>query len=755
MRTSVMITVAINCYALVNLAMVFFFGCKKKEKELKREVRFRNAVLVTMVCVLLSTIMWTANGVDTALARFITKWVGFVLFFACQFMPLLLVAYIDSVVSVNSDSSGKRMKLLLIPMLVHSVLNVVNLFVPVLYDIDENNVFGYMYHGIPTFGIVGIYLTIAFVLTISGRKKLGKRSFVVIIIMCFLPVVFALISALYPDFSSSYCGYALCMLLIYFTIQRDSQESDSHIISTLASIYSTIIEIDLRKGEYRLHKSDDLGLTKPFSGNAQAFFEDFGDSMQKNAYDDFRSFIDFSSLDMRMKDNDMINMEGQNSKGKWNRYSIIASEREQSGRLRFVVFVAREIDDERRKELEHRQILEEKTEEAERANEAKRNFLSRMSHDIRTPINGIMGMTRVAMENEENFDKVKGSLAVIDQCSKTLLSLVNDVLDISRIENGKLELVREPFDLVTLFDSAASSIQGTAVSKNIQVNKDTSELKDRYLVGDEVRLKQVAMNIMSNAAKFTESNGHVDLSVKTERRPGGRFCDVTFIIKDDGVGMKEEFVHKLFEPFTQEKMSARSTYAGTGLGIAISKQIVDLMKGEIKIDSAEGVGTTVTIEIPLMIDCDHEDDRDNLNETNEVRIDKLAEELKGSRVMVVEDNPVNMMVAQTLLEEHGMTVDCAVDGVEAVQLFVSQPNYTYDYIIMDIMMPRMDGYEATKTIRSLDRADAKLVPIIALSANAFREDERGALESGMDAHVAKPLDLAILFKAMKDTKRRK
>lgn len=755
MQTSVLITVVVNSYALINLAILFIFGCKKKEKELKREIMFRNAVLATMICVFFSTVTWVVDGGPTSLDRILNKWCCFILFMACEIQPFFMAAYIDTVISVGSEASKKRIKYLLIPFIIHSVLVVINLFVPVLYYFDENNVFHYQFYGIGTFGIVGIYIIIAMLFIIFGRKRLKAKTLVVLLVMCVFPIAFGILQIMNPDFSSAYCGYALCMFVMYFTIQKDYQESNARVINSLADIYTTTLEIDLRKGEYRLFKSDDLKGERPFSGNAQKLFDEFCDTLRETSYGDFRAFTDFSSLDMRMKDKNMISMEGLDKQGKWRRYSIIADEREESGRLRNVVFVTREIEEERRKELEHRQMLEEKTEEAERANEAKRDFLSRMSHDIRTPINGIMGMTRVAMENEENFDKVKGSLAVIDQCSKTLLSLVNDVLDISRIENGKLEIVREPFDLSQMFDSAVSSIQGTAMTKNITVNKDTSQLKDRYFVGDEVRIKQVAMNIMGNAAKFTEKNGQIDLSVKTERRPGGRTCDVTFVIKDNGIGMNEDFVQKLFKPFIEGNKSARSTYSGTGLGIAISKQILDLMKGEIQIESEEGVGTTVTIELPLMIDCDHENDADNEVESAEVRIDKLGEELKGSRVLVVEDNPVNMMVAQTLLEEHGMTVDCAVDGVEAVQQFVAQPNNTYDFIIMDIMMPRMDGYEATRTIRSLDRADAKLVPIIALSANAYREDEKGAIDSGMDAHVAKPLDLAILFKVMKDTKKRK
>ena len=375
--------------------------------------------------------------------------------------------------------------------------------------------------------------------------------------------------------------------------------------------------------------------------------------------------------------------------------------------------------------------------DANAANIAKTTFLNHMSHDIRTPMNAIVGFTDIAMKRKPDKE-VEDCLKKIRQSSEYLMTLINDVLDISRIESGKLEYKPVLVDLRDMTDTVLSIARGYMENRDLNFSVSREELKNPYVMADELRIREVLLNIISNAVKFTKDGGTI--SFVAENCPGKdeHHLIVRYHISDTGIGMSEEFQTRIFDEFSQENNGARTSYKGTALGMAIAKQYVDLMGGKIEVSSRQGVGSAFTVEIPLLI-AEHV-----LTEEKE----KLRKDidLHGLHVLLAEDNDLNAEIAIALLEEKGMIVTRTTDGKSALTQFCNTVPGTFDLILMDIMMPEMNGYETTKAIRNLpDRPDGKEIPIIAMTANAFAEDVQAALKAGMDDHVAKPIDMSILI----------
>ena len=378
--------------------------------------------------------------------------------------------------------------------------------------------------------------------------------------------------------------------------------------------------------------------------------------------------------------------------------------------------------------------------DANAANIAKTTFLNHMSHDIRTPMNAIVGFTDIAMKRKPDKE-VENCLKKIRQSSEYLMTLINDVLDISRIESGKLEYKPVPADLRDIINTVSLIARGYMENRDLNFCVSREELKTPYVMADELRIREVLLNIISNAVKFTKDGGTI--SFVAENCPGNdeHHVIVRYRISDTGIGMSEEFQSRIFDEFTQENDGARTSYKGTGLGMAIAKKYVDLMGGKIEVSSRQGIGSTFTVEIPLRIA------EQVLTEKEE----KLRKEmdLHGLHVLLAEDNDLNAEIAVSLLEEQGMIVTRAADGKSALLQFCNTAPGTFDLILMDVMMPEMNGYETTKAIRNLsDRPDGKEIPIVAMTANAFAEDVQAALDAGMDDHVAKPMNMDILTSAI-------
>lgn len=374
---------------------------------------------------------------------------------------------------------------------------------------------------------------------------------------------------------------------------------------------------------------------------------------------------------------------------------------------------------------------------ANAANIAKTTFLNHMSHDIRTPMNAIVGFTDIAMKKKPDKE-VEDCLKKIRQSSEYLMTLINDVLDISRIESGKLEYKPVLVDLRDIVNTVLSIARGYTENRDLNFCVSREEFKNPYVMADELRIREVLLNIISNAVKFTKDGGTI--SFAAENRPGNdeHHVIVRYRISDTGIGMSEEFQTKIFDEFSQENSGARTSYKGTGLGMAIAKQYVDLMGGKIEVSSRQGIGSTFTVEIPLLI-------AEHVRTEKEEKLRKDMD-LHGLHVLLAEDNDLNAELAVDLLEEKGMIVTRTADGKSALAQFCNTAPGTFDLILMDIMMPEMNGYETTKAIRNLpDRPDGKEIPIIAMTANAFAEDVQAALNAGMDDHVAKPVDMSILI----------
>ena len=378
---------------------------------------------------------------------------------------------------------------------------------------------------------------------------------------------------------------------------------------------------------------------------------------------------------------------------------------------------------------------------AEAANEAKTEFLQRMSHDIRTPINGICGMLEVADHYADDMKKQTECRAKVKEASQLLLELVNDVLDMSKLESGEVVLEEATFNLSSISREVFVVIEQIAAEQNIQIKWEKKEIIHRDFIGSPGYVKRVMMNILSNAVKYNRENGHIYISCVEIPSEQPEMTTMEFVCRDTGIGMTEEFQKCVFEPFAQEYTGSRTKFAGTGLGMAISKKLVEKMGGTITFESEKGVGTTFVIRVPFKIDLD----ADKREEKKDV-LDGRA--IKGLHILLAEDNELNMEIAEFMLQNEGADVTKAWNGQEAVELFRKSEPGEINVILMDIMMPGMNGYEATKMIRSLDREDAKEVPIIAMTANAFTEDRIRAKEAGMDEHITKPVDMKLLVKVI-------
>ena len=376
-------------------------------------------------------------------------------------------------------------------------------------------------------------------------------------------------------------------------------------------------------------------------------------------------------------------------------------------------------------------------EAANKANKAKSEFLSRISHDIRTPMNGIMGMVNLAKKNLDNKEYVAYCLNKITTTSDHLLSLLNDVLDMSKIETGKIIISEEPLNILDLINDCSTIVESSIDAKNVVFNKSIN-ITNESILGDKLHLRQILINVLGNAVKFTK-DGHIDFEV-SEEEIGDEISKFVFVIKDTGIGMSNEFQKHIYEPFVQEdNQNARTKYMGSGLGMSIVKQLIDKMGGSISLTSELEKGTCFTIAITF-----------RLNKNKPYKLAETADLslLKGMHVLLVEDNEINMEIASSMLEAVGIEVTKACDGIEAIREYVNHDIDYFGAILMDVMMPRLNGLDATRKIRLAKREDAKTIPIIAMTAKAYKEDEEEAIRAGMNEHVTKPIEFNCVYELL-------
>ncbi len=429
------------------------------------------------------------------------------------------------------------------------------------------------------------------------------------------------------------------------------------------------------------------------------------------------------------------------------------------------ITISQNIDERIRKEKENQLILKDALLLAEKANDAKSDFLSRMSHDIRTPMNAIIGMTTIAAAKIDDKEKVKECLTKIGISSKFLLGLVNDILDISKIESGKMSINNQLFSMKELLESTLNSAMSLTSDKNQSFSYSVDDNIAEFYKGDCLRIEQILLNLIGNAHKFTSENGVIQFAVEIVNHTEDRDT-LKFTVEDNGIGISEEFIEKLYEPFAQDE--GVNDRKGSGLGLAIVQNLIRLMDGTIRVHSRIGKGSKFIVEIPLQLavqqDLDSKNADDILDntmiqiaETTSLQLDNKGTSQKimfnGERVLLVEDNEFNQEVAQTIFEMHNLNVDIASNGYEAVDLFTqSQPGY-YITIFMDIQMPGIDGYETTRRIRRSQHEEAETIPIYAMTANAFATDVNAAKQHGMNGHIAKPVDFDIVAQILKNTQK--
>ena len=389
----------------------------------------------------------------------------------------------------------------------------------------------------------------------------------------------------------------------------------------------------------------------------------------------------------------------------------------------------------------HEKELEKAVLEAKNANEAKTRFLFNMSHDIRTPMNAIIGFSELLEKHIDEKDKAIDYLGKIKSSSNFLLSLINYVLEMARIESGKLALKKEVGCVTELIESLTDVFEPGVKKKFITYSCEI-DIQHKYVIGDETKVREIFINIIGNSVKYTPEGGKISVSVKEEPFEKENYIAYRIIVEDNGIGMSKEYLPHIFEEFSREHTSTESKVTGTGLGLPIVKSLIDMMGGTIEVESQLGCGTKMNVVLPFELASEKQ-----ILEEKQKEKEKISDSILGKRVLLAEDNELNAEIAMTVLKENGLKAERAANGKQCMEMLKKMPEDYYDMILMDIQMPEMDGYEATKRIRNLDDARAD-IPIVAMTANAFEEDRQKALESGMNAHVSKPVDMNMLFKVM-------
>lgn len=450
----------------------------------------------------------------------------------------------------------------------------------------------------------------------------------------------------------------------------------------------------------------------------------------------YREFMRMDTLVERLKDKNAVDMILHTTIDRYLYISMVPQKPGEYAQGDAVLLLARDVTQEHDKELKNQARLRKSKEQAERANASKTDFLRRMSHDIRTPINGIRGMVKIGKHNLGNTEKEAECLDKIEEASGFLLDLVNDVLDMNKLESGEIVLVEEPFDFRKILQDSANVVETQAATSGVTFHMEEPQGEQWQVIGSPLHVRQIIQNIIGNAVKYNRKGGSVTVRCQ-ETLEEDQMAKYTFVCADTGLGMSKEFQAHAFEPFAQEHSGSRTTFKGTGLGLSIAKELVEQMGGTISFTSEEGVGTTFTIEFRFLLAPETEKE-DNSK-------DNTVQDLQGTRVLLVEDNELNMEIAEFFLTSHGLVVTKAWNGQEAVDAFAQAKPGAFDIIFMDIMMPGMNGLEATEQIRAMHRPDAETIPIIAMTANAFADDIQQSKEAGMSEHLSKPLDEQKMF----------
>ena len=514
-------------------------------------------------------------------------------------------------------------------------------------------------------------------------------------------------------------------------------------LHALGTAYYHISRLNLKTKKIELVKRSremDMGI-KENTADWDPQFEVIEGIIAEPFVQKYIDFFDIRTMAARLYNKESMSSEFKKKNGSWFLSMVVPQSYDKNGNVTSVLIANRDVTDEKMRELRQEEELREAKLKAECANKAKPSFLLNMSHDIRTPMNAIIGYAELASRHLQETDKLGRYLEEIQICGKELLSMLGNVLDLARIENNKVEMEYTVSNVHECFENCVIMFQQQAESKNQTISL-TEQIMYPYVYMDEPHLSEVCLNIISNAIKYTNTGGWISCNVVQKSCEKEDWCNMIISITDNGIGMSEEFQKRIFETFERERNTTSSHIEGSGIGMGITKKLVELMDGTIEVKSKQGKGSTFTVTIP----CRKASEDDSLVKKNSNLSNKNC--LNGVRILLVEDNEINTEIATELLTEEGCIVETANDGVACIDMIEKADADYYKMILMDIQMPVMNGYDATLAIRKMKDTKKARIPIIAMTANAFAEDAQKGLSVGMNAHVAKPVDMNILVPTM-------
>lgn len=757
---------------LLVMCMLYLQTVKKVNQNEKRDMYV--AIMLTGILYNVADLLWGIIYEEVIPIPVPIQKVIYAVFYATSavlsYQWFVFVEYMQESVFYRNKLIKQLVK---IPVLFVVVLSFLSIWTGSLFYIGANGEYvrgdWYVLQLFMTYGYIlfAVFKVVFFMFVTTEFEK--QNTYIVILSYFTFPIIFGVLQVFNQNVPYLCIGILLASIQHYLFSVKFEQEREIGVIKIhgLTQLFINSYYLDLKTGAWQYlsipEEKNNFALKQEYYGKASKSYDEAIDFYAKNYIhaDDREEFLIMCSqeyvrehLSRENRAYSFTYRQVAGEKEKWYRMHVVAASFEPDGKVMHAVMAIMDIDAQVTADFRHQQVLEQALMQAENANKAKSTFLSNMSHDIRTPMNAIIGFTNLAQARSKNKESVDEYLEKIMSASKHLLSLINDILDMSRIESGKIQLEEDEISLVDIVKEMNTLIQPMAAEKNIQLVIKTN-ITDNYVYCDKLRLNQVLINLLGNSVKFTPKGGRIYLHIKQERSPATKkYGKYVFKIKDNGIGMSEEFLSKIFQPFEREKAMDISGIQGTGLGLSIVKSIVEMMDGEISVNSELGKGSEFIIKVVFRI---HEKEthfisREDFEKQNQLEEERTEEKSKdvfvGKKLLLVDDNDINREIAIEILTSEGFVVVEAADGKEAVEIMQNATADEFAAVLMDVQMPVMDGYQATKAIRNFQDAALANIPIIAMTANAFDEDKKRAFESGMNAHVAKPIEVDVLFETL-------